>query len=202
MKAIVLTDSTTGDTKVWVPPKGEHLISSQQAFDTARAFQYLALALALGGLVFVFGPWFGGLRQTAGGSKAWEEASDAFAQRSRGIILGATALGILASIAGILLQGATAAGVSALSAAKPSTVQDVLGTDFGRIWGMRILVWALFGAAVIALYGFRAAPRLQPATHRYGPAAATPLISGSGEVSAVAAPPIMTGLAGSVTSST
>jgi copper transport protein len=134
------------------------------SFDAARALQYLALALALGGLVFVFGPWFRGLRQTAGGSKAWEEASDAFARRSRGIVLAAVSLGLLASIAGILLQGATAAGVSVLSAAKPSIVQDVLGTDFGRIWGIRILIWALFGIAVVTLFGLRAAPQLRPAT--------------------------------------
>jgi copper transport protein len=134
------------------------------AFDAARALQYLALALALGGLVFVFGPWFGGLRSTAGGSAAWAEASDAFAQRSRGLVLGATALGILSGIAGILLQGATAAGVSVASAARPSIVQDVLGTDFGRIWGIRILVWAFFGVAVVALFGRRAVPQLRPAT--------------------------------------
>ncbi len=134
------------------------------AFDAARALQYLALALALGGLVFVFGPWFGGLRSTAGGSAAWEEASDAFAQRSRGLVLGATALGIVSGIAGILLQGATAAGVSVASAARPSIVQDVLGTDFGRIWGIRIVVWALFAVAVVAVFGRRAVPQLRPAT--------------------------------------
>ena len=134
------------------------------AFDAARALQYLALALALGGLVFIFGPWFGGLRSAAGGSAAWEEASDAFSQRSRALVLGATALGILSGIAGILLQGATAAGVSVASAARPSIVQDVLGTDFGRIWGIRILVWALFGVAVVALFGWRAVPQLRPAT--------------------------------------
>jgi uncharacterized membrane protein YkoI len=37
VRAVVLTDSTTGDTSVWVPPKGQRLISSEQVVDTARA---------------------------------------------------------------------------------------------------------------------------------------------------------------------
>ena len=37
VKAVVLADSTTGETQVWTPPEGEGLISSEDALDTARA---------------------------------------------------------------------------------------------------------------------------------------------------------------------
>jgi copper transport protein len=132
------------------------------AFDAARALQYLALALALGGLVFVFGPWFGGLRATAGGSIAWEEASNAFARRARAVVLGAVALGILSGAAGIILQGATAAGTSVLSALTADVIKNVLQTDFGTIWGIRLIAWALLGFVVAAALGRREAPVLRP----------------------------------------
>jgi hypothetical protein len=37
VKAVVLADSTTGETQVWTPPEDEGLISSEDALDTARA---------------------------------------------------------------------------------------------------------------------------------------------------------------------
>jgi hypothetical protein len=37
VRAVVFTNSTTGETGVWQPPKGQHLISSEQVVDTARS---------------------------------------------------------------------------------------------------------------------------------------------------------------------
>jgi hypothetical protein len=37
VKAVVLADSTTGETQVWQPNSDEHLISSERVLNTARA---------------------------------------------------------------------------------------------------------------------------------------------------------------------
>jgi copper transport protein len=131
-------------------------------FTAARALQYAAIAVAVGGLLFVFSAWFGGLRE-AGGAAA-EGASRAFAQRARSIVLSAVVVGILSGLAGIVLQGAAAAGVSTWSAARPSVVSNVLHTEFGSMWGIRVLVWCLLGGIVLALFARESVPVLRPAT--------------------------------------
>jgi copper transport protein len=133
------------------------------SFTAARAFQYAAIALALGGLLFVFTAWFGGLREAAPVAGA-EESSLAFARRARSLILLAVVAGIVSGLAGILLQGAAAAGVSTWSAARPSIVSNVLQTEFGSIWGIRILVWVLLGGLVRILFARESVPVLRPAT--------------------------------------
>ncbi|HEX6389268.1 MAG TPA: copper resistance protein CopC [Solirubrobacteraceae bacterium] len=89
----------------------------------ANALQYLATALAVGFLVFVLLCWRAGLQ----------------APRARRLLLGATALGVVASVAGILAQADAGGGVG-----------FVLDTRFGEVWGARTLVWLAFGAAAMA----------------------------------------------------
>src|SRR5581483_7735145 len=84
----------------------------------------------------------------------WETAADAFLARARRLLFGSVALGVAAGIAGILLQGATAAGTSVLSAAKPSVVRDVAKTDFGMMWSIRVGVWLVFALVVVAPLAF------------------------------------------------
>ena len=55
----------------------------------------------------------------------------------------------MSSAAGIVLQGAKAAGVSFWSALDSQIVGDVLDTRFGTVWGIRMLVWLGFGAVLL-----------------------------------------------------
>ena len=135
------------------------------AFDVARGLEYLALAVVIGGLMFLFGLWFAALRSTATADAAWEAASEAFLRRTKRVLYAGIGLGIAAGLAGILLQGATAAGVSVPSAARPSIVRDVVTTSFGTIWALRVGVWLLL-FLVIATALRRRAPVLGPQPSR------------------------------------
>ena len=118
------------------------------SFMTARAVQYGAIALAIGVLVFLLGPWFAGLREVTRSEAEWREASEAFVGRARLLLGIAVGAGLLSGAAGIVLQGATAAGVSVGSALRPEVVQNVVETRFGAAWALRLVVWALLGVAL------------------------------------------------------
>jgi len=118
---------------------------TETAFGIARGLDYLAIAIALGGLAFLLAIWAPALAAAAGAGEGWPEAADAFARRARRLLFGAIAMGILAGAAGIVLQGATAAGTSFWSALDPSVVRSVLSTRFGTVWGLRICAWLLLG---------------------------------------------------------
>ncbi|MGI9099557.1 MAG: copper resistance CopC/CopD family protein [Solirubrobacteraceae bacterium] len=127
---------------------------TQGAFGLARGLDYLATALVLGGLAFLLVVWLPALRTAAGASDDWRAASAAFLRRMRLLLLGATALGVVSGIAGIVLQGATAGATSGWAALSPGVVGDVLGTRFGHVWGARVLAFAVLGGAVaLALRG-------------------------------------------------
>ena len=115
--------------------------ATEIAFGIARGVDYLAIALMLGGLAFLLLSWRPALVRAAGAGGGWPEASTAFAARARRMLTVAVVLGVLSGLAGIVLQGATAGGTSFWSALDPGVVREVLGTRFGRIWGLRVLVW-------------------------------------------------------------
>ena len=121
---------------------------TQAAFGLARGLTYLATALVLGGLAFVLVVWLPALRAAAGADQEWQEASQAFERRARGLLLGAAALGIASGLAGIVLQGATAGATSGWAALKTSVLRDVLGTRFGEVWGLRVLAFLALGCAL------------------------------------------------------
>ena len=128
--------------------------TTQVAFGIARGLEYLATALVLGGLAFVLLVWLPALRTATGASAAWSAACTAFLRRARRLFLLAAALGAVAGIAGVVLQGATAGATSAWSALSPSVAGDVLGTRFGHVWGLRVLAFvAVGGALALALRG-------------------------------------------------
>jgi copper transport protein len=130
---------------------------TQGAFGVARGLDYLATALALGGLAFLLAVWLPALRSAAGAEDEWREASAGFLRRMRRLLLGACALGVVSGIAGIVLQGATAGATSAWAALSPGVVGDVLGTRFGHVWGVRVLAFlVLAGAVGLALRDVRA----------------------------------------------
>ena len=107
--------------------------------------------------------WRPALVSAAGAGGGWPEASTAFAARARRMLAVAVVLGVVSGAAGIVLQGATAGGTSFWSALDPSVVREVLGTRFGRIWGLRVLDWLLLGGVLAAGAGARTIPVLRPA---------------------------------------
>ncbi|HWK27830.1 MAG TPA: copper resistance protein CopC [Solirubrobacter sp.] len=102
------------------------------ALGVARALQYAAIALGLGGLIFFLAVWRRG-----------RAASRAFAARLERIVLVAALVGVVSAVAALVLQGAVGEGASFWSAARPDTVKEVLGTRFGRAWGLGALAWLL-----------------------------------------------------------
>jgi copper transport protein len=135
-------------------------------FGAAKAVEYGAIALAVGGLFFLLLLWPRALRQVAGGSSRWLEASQEFARRQRRLLVCASVAGALAAALGVVMQGAVAAGISGWSAAKPKIVREVLHTHFGTIWGLAVPAWALaavLAAALLAAWNRQRAPVLKPA---------------------------------------
>jgi copper transport protein len=116
------------------------------AFGVVRALDYLSLALGIGGLAFLALAWLPALEASAGAEPGWREASQAFAKRIELLLLAAVVLGVLVSVLGILLQGASAAGVSLWASLKGTILSDTLKSRFGEVWGARGLVWLAFGA--------------------------------------------------------
>lgn len=136
---------------------------TETAAGLARGLTYLATALVLGGLAFLLVVWLPALRGLGRAGTGWLAASAAFAQSLGRTIALAAALGILAGVAGIALQGAVAAGTSAWAALDAGVLRDVLATRFGWVWALRIAAFAVLGALVAARSG-AVVPALRAAT--------------------------------------
>jgi copper transport protein len=121
------------------------------AFGVVRALDYLSIALLLGGLAFLVIAWVPA-RSAAAGDERWPAAANAFATRVSMLLGGAAILGMLVSVLGVALQGATAAGVSLWSSLTGTVIQNTLESRFGEVWGLRALDW-------VALAGLLAAAR-------------------------------------------
>ncbi len=121
------------------------------AFGVVRALNYLTLALMLGGLTFLLFVWPSALAAVAGRERRWPIAAHAFASRMRRLLFAAIVLGVLVSVLGVLLQGASAAGVSLWSSLKASIVEDTLDSRFGTVWGLRAIDWLLLGGLLLAV---------------------------------------------------
>jgi copper transport protein len=123
---------------------------TEVAFGVVRGLNYLTLALMVGGLAFLFFAWIPGLIAVAGGESRWSEASRAFASRLGRLFAVAIVLGVFVSVLGVLLQGASAAGVSLWASLKSSIINNTLGSRFGAVWGLRAIDWLALGALVLA----------------------------------------------------
>ncbi|MGA9315359.1 MAG: copper resistance protein CopC, partial [Solirubrobacteraceae bacterium] len=132
---------------------------TEVAFGVVRGLDYASLALGIGGLVFLLWAWLPALSSIANAESDWLAASRAFARRLWLLMTLAVVLGIVVSVLGILLQGASAAGVSLWASLKGSIVSDTLKSRFGEIWGLRGIVWVAFG---VLLVGMRARMRRAP----------------------------------------
>jgi copper transport protein len=117
------------------------------ALSVARGVQYGAIALGLGALIFFVACW-----------RPARIASEPFAARLERLIAVAAVAGLISAVAALVLQGAVGQGGSFWAAAKPDVVGEVLGTRFGRAWGLGALAWLLVGAALAARPLRRQAP--------------------------------------------
>jgi copper transport protein len=128
-------------------------------FGVVRFLDYLSIALMVGGLIFLAfaagpglrdlrGPGAGGPGDGAG--SRWTAAGAALRRRVVPLLAFAVVLGIVVSLLGILLQGASAAGVSLWSSLKWSIVEDTLDSRFGTVWLLRAIDWAALGVVLLA----------------------------------------------------
>ncbi len=116
------------------------------AFGLVRGLDYLTIALLLGGLAFLLVVWRPGFATIAGAEPQWRAAARMFAERMRLLLSIAVILGVVVSVLGLLLQGASAAGVSLWASLSHAIVQNTLESRFGTVWGLRAIDWVLLGA--------------------------------------------------------
>ena len=137
---------------------------TEVAFGVVRGLNYLTLALMVGGLAFLLFAWLPALTAVAAPESRWSLASRAFASRLERLFAAAIVLGLLVSVFGILLQGASAAGVSLWDSLKSSIVENTLDSRFGEVWGLRAIDWTLLGGLLLAAKALRrdAIPVLVP----------------------------------------
>jgi copper transport protein len=150
---------------------------TDSAFAVTRGLGYLAIALAIGGLVFLFGVWLPALSNTAGGGGGWLSASESFARIARAIVLGAILLGLAATAGAIVLQAATATGTSFWTALDADAVDAVSDTRPVRAWAARLGLWLLLGVTVLVVLRPRRLPGLRRAALGATGAAPGPAIS-------------------------
>jgi copper transport protein len=120
------------------------------AFGATRALDYLSIALMVGGLVFLLFAWRPAISALGGAEGPRGEAAGAFARRLSRILAVAVLLGIVVSVLGILLQGASAAGVSLWESLKGPIIRDTLRSRFGTVWSLRVIDWVALGILLLA----------------------------------------------------
>ncbi|HEY2056087.1 MAG TPA: CopD family protein [Solirubrobacterales bacterium] len=125
---------------------------TEVAYGLARGLEYTAIALAVGGVAFLLICWLPALGTAVGvGEESRRSAARAFARRLRIVLWIAAALGLVATAAQIVLEGAEAAGISGFSAVTKTIIEETLQTRFGTVWGFAFIAWiavAVFGALV------------------------------------------------------
>jgi copper transport protein len=120
------------------------------SFAATRAVGYLAIALSIGGALFVFVAWLPALAQASTGRAEWVHVSARFAKRLRQVVLASVVVGLVATAVAIVLEAATAAGVSFSSALDPDVLDSVSETRPVRAWSLRIVIWLVLGVLLMA----------------------------------------------------
>lgn len=121
---------------------------TEVAYGLVRGLEYTAIALAVGGVAFLFFCWLPALGAASGvEEESRRAAATAFAKRLRLVLWVAAAIGLLATAAQIVLEGAEAAGVPGFSALTKTIVEETLETRFGTVWGFAFIAW--IGIAVL-----------------------------------------------------
>ena len=124
---------------------------TETVFGLARGLEYAAMALAFGGLLFLLLCWLPGFAAVAGAGEEWSRSSRAFVRRLCMVLLAAALLGAAAAVAGIVVEGAEAAGISGFEALTSTILRQTLETKFGSIWGWAALAWVAFALLALAL---------------------------------------------------
>jgi copper transport protein len=108
----------------------------------------------------------------------------AFGRRAVLLLGLAVAAGIVVSLLGILLQGASAAGVSLWASLKASILEDTLDSRFGTVWILRAVDWVALGALLAVAWRAPRARRWLAVPIGLGCAylAATPAFAGHASV--------------------
>jgi copper transport protein len=150
---------------------------TEVAFATARGFGYLAIAVAIGGALFLFVTWLPAIADVADSRREWLGISTAFARRVRQLVLGAVVVGLVASATSIVLEAATAAGVSFWAALDRDTIDSVSSTRPVQAWTLRIGVWLVLGVVLTAGLRPRRVPVLRPTVLGAGGVAVGPVPS-------------------------
>ncbi len=135
---------------------------TETVFGLARGLQYAAMALAVGGLAFLLLAWLPGLAGVRDEKDEWGRAGRAFAAHLRTVLLLAAAIGAASAAAGVVMEGAEAAGISGFAALKGTIVRETLETNFGTIWGLTALAWVVFALLAVAFFGRRTGGRIGP----------------------------------------
>jgi copper transport protein len=133
------------------------------AFGIARGATYLATALAVGLLAFLWMVWRPALDATAGGAGEWRRASAGFGMRVRRILYASVEIGAIAGLAGLVLEGATVNGTSFWSAFNDHVFRDVTGTRFGGLWAFRLVDFITLGVVLILAGREAVVPQLRRA---------------------------------------
>jgi copper transport protein len=135
------------------------------ALGAARGLDYTAIALVVGTLVFLV--WIAPPRLH----------DSPFERRAWLLLGGGLALGVVASVLGVLLQGAEVARLSLWSALRWSVISSVLGSRFGVVWAIAAALFAV-SIATLALRRRRAHRLWLGAVCAY--LVITPALSGDG----------------------
>jgi copper transport protein len=120
------------------------------AFGVVRFLDYVSIALMVGGLIFLAFAFAPGLAEVGGEESRLRAAGAAMRGRAVPLLAFAIVLGLVISLLGILLQGASAAGESLWSSLKWSIVEDTLDSRFGTVWLLRAIDWAALGVVGVA----------------------------------------------------
>ena len=142
---------------------------TEVAYGIARGLEYTAIALAVGGVAFLFFCWLPALGAATGvGEDSRRAAAASFARRLRLVLWIAAGIGLVATAAQIVLEGAEAAGISSFSAITKTIIEETLETNFGTVWGFAFLAWLAI-ALLVPLVGEPADPRTNlPAVRERG----------------------------------
>lgn len=108
------------------------------AFVADRWLGYASTALMVGGIVFLLAVW----RPVLARRSRFAPASLPFETRMRRILRISAVVGLLASLASLPIQAATAAGVPLLDGLDSDLLGDVIGTRYGTIALLRSIAWA------------------------------------------------------------
>jgi len=152
------------------------------AFGVVRGLDYLSIALLLGGLAFLLVAWSPGFAAVAGPESEWTLAEQTFSRRMTRLLLAAVVLGFLVSVLGIVLQGASAAGVSLWSSLKGTVLENTLESRFGKVWGLRAIDWLILGVLLSAGRALTRRWLLVPVAVCAAYLAATPALSGHASI--------------------